>query len=401
MPKSEFEPEQFQPASAHADAGTSTGAGLQKPQLDLAQEFLDTIDVAEHTRRTYRVALDALAQFVAGAKRDRDPKAKRRHDETPAVHIVALQKLELTTLARFRTWLQQEHHYTRRTVQTYLAGALRFVRWLEVRDRLPAPLSASRMQLILAEDRGRRRSYYIPQKIKESVPLIVHYFDALPHPAADTPRGRRQQLALLRNRAIAHTLFATGMRVQELVSLRRADAQEGDGTLLHIIGKGQKPRTVKLTADAKKAIAAYLKARDVARDAAREASARKRPASEKDTAKEPLFTRHDRELKRPQDLNPITTRMVGELIGQAAAALDLQTTISPHDFRRYIANTLLSQGMPLESVQAFLGHESPVTTRIVYAHSTWSEVLDDQLETYMPDIHDAVARALKKRGTEP
>ena len=48
--------------------------------------------------------------------------------------------------------------------------------------------------------------------------------------------------------------------------------------------------------------------------------------------------------------------------------------------------------MPLESVQAFLGHESIVTTRTVYAH-TWSEVLDDQVKTYRPSPSQALRRA--------
>jgi integrase len=50
---------------------------------------------------------------------------------------------------------------------------------------------------------------------------------------------------------------------------------------------------------------------------------------------------------------------------------------------------------PLESVQAFLGHESIVTTRTVYAH-TWSEVLDDQVQTYRPSPAQALRRATKK-----
>ena len=53
---------------------------------------------------------------------------------------------------------------------------------------------------------------------------------------------------------------------------------------------------------------------------------------------------------------------------------------------------MLSEGMPLESVQAFLGHESIVTTRTVYAH-TWSEVLDDQVQTYRPSPAQAAKRA--------
>ena len=50
--------------------------------------------------------------------------------------------------------------------------------------------------------------------------------------------------------------------------------------------------------------------------------------------------------------------------------------------------------MPLESVQKFLGHESIVTTRTVYAR-TWNEVLEDQVATYRPTPSDAMRRAVK------
>ena len=88
--------------------------------------------------------------------------------------------------------------------------------------------------------------------------------------------------------------------------------------------------------------------------------------------------RHDRD-----EPMAITTKTVWQVVSVAAKALGLMEHVSPHDFRRYIATAMLSEGMPLESVQMFLGHESIVTTRTVYAH-TWTEVLDDQVKTYRP-----------------
>jgi len=147
-----------------------------------------------------------------------------------------------------------------------------------------------------------------------------------------------------------------------------------------ITGKGEKERLVMLNAEAQHAIRAYLHARDT--DRSGQAKRPTLPAKD-----EPLFVRHDRE-----QLGAISTKTVWLLVSQAARVLGLSTKISPHDFRRYIATTLLSEGMPLESVQAFLGHESIVTTRTVYAH-TWSEVLDDQVKTYRPSPSQALRRA--------
>ena len=63
--------------------------------------------------------------------------------------------------------------------------------------------------------------------------------------------------------------------------------------------------------------------------------------------------------------------------------------------RRYIATYMKSQGMPLESVQEFLGHSSPQMTRQVYA-MTWSEVMDEQVKEYRPARSESADRAESK-----
>ena len=69
------------------------------------------------------------------------------------------------------------------------------------------------------------------------------------------------------------------------------------------------------------------------------------------------------------------------VVKNAAAALGLHKSTSPHSFRHFRATQLLNEGMPLESVQAYLGHQDISTTRKVYAH-TKTAVLRDQLETF-------------------
>jgi site-specific recombinase XerD len=287
------------------------------------------------------------------------------------------------SLAKFRSWLRGDRGFSRRTETTYLAGAVRFVEWLDANSLLTQGLTSSRMKLVLRESRGRRRVGYKTQPIKDSVPLILDYYDRQPLPEAEAKRGRRQRLAVLRNRAMMHTLFATGLRAQELASLRRSDCRDGESEKILITGKGEKERVVGLNPEAQLAIHAYLRARDDDRRAANRATTTGR--------QDPLFVRHDRD-----ELTPITTKTVWQIVNAAARALGLESTISPHDFRRYIATSMLSEGMPLESVQAFLGHESIVTTRTVYAH-TWTEVLDEQVSTYRPSPEQALKRARKKR----
>jgi site-specific recombinase XerD len=86
---------------------------------------------------------------------------------------------------------------------------------------------------------------------------------------------------------------------------------------------------------------------------------------------------------------------VWRAVKRAAQALGLSKAASPHAFRHYRATQLLNEGMPLESVQAYLGHASPETTRIVYAH-TRTAVLRDQLSTYGLSAKEATEATRRK-----
>ncbi len=338
-----------------------------------AERFFASIDVAYKTEMTYRTALQVFADFLASGQAELP--------ELGAAGRVPLRLLQDDSLAKFRHWLRTVRRYGRRTENTYLAGAVRFIEWLDANSLLPGGLTSSRMTLILRDARGRRHVGYKTQPIKESVPQIVAHYMSTPLPSPNTPRLRRQRLTLLRNRAIVHTLFATGMRANELVSVHRSDCGDGASDRMLITGKGEKERVVLLNDEARAAIQAYLKARDEDR---RENAGRQGWAPSKS---DPLFVRHDRDKS-----TPITTKTVWQVVRDAARALGLATSVSPHDFRRYIATTMLSEGMPLESVQMFLGHESIVTTRTVYAH-TWTEVLEDQVRTYRPTPSQALRRS--------
>lgn len=336
---------------------------MATPLLPHAERFLNGLDVAPRTVITYREALKTLTQFMTA---DGAP--------APFTH---------ETLAYFRQWMRTERGYSRRTENTYLAGAVRWVEWLDAHSLLPEGITSTRMKLLLSESRGRRRTGYKTQPIQEAVPLLIAHYANQPLPTGEAPRVRRARLALLRNRALVHTLFATAMRAHEVAGVRRGDCADGAQAHLRITGKGEKERVVLLNEEAQAAIADYLTARDA------DLSARLKHTP---NPREPLFVRHDRDR-----LTAITTKTVWQVVAHAARAVGAQHAISPHDFRRYLATTLLSEGMPLESVQAFLGHESIVTTRTVYAH-TWSEVLEDQVQTYRPSPAQAARRARRKTG---
>lgn len=354
-----------------------------RPLLAQAEKFLTSIDAAPKTEITYRQALQTFAEFLLAGQA-----------ELPEISggIVPLRLLQEDSLAKFRHWLRNERKFSRRTENTYLAGVIRFSEWLDAHSLLPAGLMSARLKMLLREARGRRRVGYKTQPIKEAVPQILNYYASLPLPTPKTPRQRRQRLTILRNRAIVQTLFASGMRAQELAGLRRSDCADGTADKIIITGKGEKERVVMLNAEAQSAIQNYLHARD--EDRLADASGKlavgplHKPGAGKQDA---LFIRHDRD-----QITPVTTKTVWQVVNQAARALGLETNISPHDFRRYIATAMLSEGMPLESVQSFLGHESIVTTRTVYAH-TRTEVLEDQVKTYRPSPAQALQRSQRKK----
>jgi integrase len=347
--------------------------------------FLDSLDDAPQTVRTYRQALMAFARFLAQPANDKGTKL------VPA----RLDVMTDDSLSDFANWLQRHgplptnlhphppEKYSRRTVQTYVAAILRFVDWLDSKRLLPAGVSSSRLRLQLKVKRGRHREGYERKTLREQeVPLIVHHFDHLPLPPLKegSRMSWRARLTLLRNRAITHLLLATGMRVHEVCYLKR-EAVEGK-VVVEYVGKGQVNQVARLTEIVMAAIDAYLAERDKSRNELKHTP-----------AEEPLFARHDR---KPQiRLSPITPQTINHLLVRACKELGIRKAVTPHDFRHYFATSLLNEGMPLESVQVLLGHKSLLTTRTVYAR-TRDTVLEDQLQEYLPALEEAAKHAVKK-----
>jgi site-specific recombinase XerD len=356
--------------------------------IEFGEDFIRAIDASLATKRTYRAALQRLARFLVGGRKQTTP--------------VPLSKLKRDTLMDFRQWLADEAQhsgqgrradpasatlgYNTRTIRSTLVAVKRFLKWLEVNRKLPGDLSTRDMQAVLENAKGARRAHYRPKPVREAVPLIVQYYANLPTPALENDRSIRKALTIQRNRAITRTLFSAGLRAHELASLKRGD-WESEYAVVRVMGKGEKPRTVGVDAETQTALARYLAARDEYSGASRF------------PAREPLFARHD-PAARAGILQPITTKSVWQIVSAAAEGLKAQgyqiaDSISPHDFRRYIATSMLSEGMKLELVQDFLGHASPETTRVVYAH-TWDEALEDAVATYRPTLTDALTRARRK-----
>ena len=178
--------------------------------------------------------------------------------------------------------------------------------------------------------------------------------DALLQAAAAIP-GRQGAVA----RTMLEILYATGMRITELLSLPRA-ALSGDAALLMIKGKGGKERLVPLS--------------DAAKDAA--------------TALAALSDKRIRWLFPGRDpARPLTRQTFFLLLKQLAGAAGIDPVrVSPHVLRHSFASHMLARGADLRSLQMLLGHADIATTQI-YTH-----VLAERLRRLVEAHHPLAVR---------
>lgn len=150
-------------------------------------------------------------------------------------------------------------------------------------------------------------------------------------------------------------LYATGLRISELVSLP-VDAISDDQNFLLVQGKGNKERLVPLSLKAKEKLSTWLELRN-----------------EKFSASVYLF---------PSQKGHITRHRFAQLLKEAAKKAKLNASkISPHVLRHAFASHLLAAGAPLRAVQQMLGHADISTTQI-YTH-----IMEERLKKIVEEKH--------------
>jgi integrase/recombinase XerD len=147
----------------------------------------------------------------------------------------------------------------------------------------------------------------------------------------------------IRDKAMLELLYATGLRVSELVSLKIKDLNLEDGFLL-CLGKGGKERIVPIGDTAASAIRRYI-----------------------DEARPMLLKQPNNFLFLTRRGSAFTRQGFWKLLKSYAKKADLDLKISPHILRHTFATHLLERGADLRSVQLMLGH-SQITTTQVYTH---------------------------------
>lgn len=207
---------------------------------------------------------------------------------------------------------------SRATAQRHLAAIKTFFRHREVASGAANPARGLR---------SPRREQHLPSILRE---------DEVADLIGDQPApGDR---AGLRNRAIAETLYSSGLRVGELVALNWRDLDLETGMLRVRNGKGNKERIVPIGEPAIAALHAWH----------RSLPAPNGPGG-------PIFTN----LRGGR----ITTRAVEMIVASLLSRAGVQNRITPHGLRHSFATHLLDHGADLRSIQEMLGHTNLTTTQ--------------------------------------
>ena len=285
--------------------------------------YLDHLRVerrlAEHTLESYGRDLAALARFAAG--RDARPES--------------LDRAALEAFVREQMTAGLAPRSVARSVAA-IRGFYRFLTLDRHLDRNPAE--------------GLRPPHAWP-----ALPTFLSFDDVdalIAQPDVSTPRG-------LRDRAMIELLYATGMRVSELVGVRAADLHL-DEQYLTCIGKGSKERLIPIGEQAADWVRRYQ------REARHQLLRGGRPSAR-------LFLN-----ARGAGLSRVG---FWKILKRYGAAARLPRSLSPHVLRHSFATHLLERGADLRAIQMMLGHADLSTTQI-YTH-----VLEARLRTVYDRFH--------------
>lgn len=224
-----------------------------------------------------------------------------------------------------------------------LAGIKAFYKYLHYHDMIPSDPTA----LITTPK--------LTKKLPDT--LEVHEIEAMLD-AIDLSKREG-----VRNRAIIETLYSSGVRVSELINIKK-DHVNYPGGYLRIVGKGDKERFAPLGTDALK----YIKMYD-------------------------QEIRNKMKVKKGQDVylflnrrgSAISRIMIFNIVKDLALKADIKKNISPHTFRHSFATHMVEGGADLRAVQEMLGHES-ITTTEIYTHMDM-EYLKQVIFDFHPRSH--------------
>ena len=277
-------------------------------------------------------------------------------------------------LAKLRKFLEERKLALVSVTQSHLQE---FVRTLQRKPRGGQPISARSIARILVTVRGLCRWLVLEGKRTEDpsenlespavwkkLPKVLSLDQVealLSQPDRQKPRRGRNKAMLLRDKAMLEVLYATGLRVSELVSLQVRDLNLDVG-YLDCQGKGGKVRAVPLGNSAKEALEQYL-------DQARQSFL-------KGKGSPMIFL-----TNRGQGM---TRQGFWKMLRRYGKDAGIRSSLKPHAVRHSFATHLLQRGADLRAVQLMLGH-SDISTTQIYTH-----VLKERLKQIYREHHPRI-----------
>jgi integrase/recombinase XerC len=278
-------------------------------------EALRNRAVSEHTLINYQIDLNDFTRFLAGRK-------------------TAIESVDHVVLRDFLNYLYTTRKLQKSSVARKLACLKTFFKFM-IRD---GRLKANPADLVSAPRLPKRLPSYLSEE--EAATFV------------QMPQGA--SLKDVRDRAILELLYASGLRVSEVVGLSDMNVDLAQ-QLVRVFGKGRKERIVPFGDPAAQALAAYAAARDGSRVRAADPDG-------------PFFV-----SLRGRRLNVCT---VQRLVERFRLSLPSGRRVTAHTLRHTFATHLLENGADLRSIQELLGHASLSTTQ-KYTHVTLQHLRDE------------------------
>jgi len=302
----------------------------KKYRLPLLDEFLENIQSNNYSTKTvynYERDLNTFEDFL--------------NDDIN----IPFEKLNKKYIIKFKAYLSStsrltaSHEKGEKQLSSYsinrILSALRsYLKFLDEVDHT-TPLSADAIKLLKTE----KKYGQVPE-----MEVIIKLIES-------PKRFEKDKKVRLRNQAMLETLFATGMRISELLFLKREQLDKSGR--IYIVGKGKKQRFVYLTPRAMNSLKEYLKTRT--------------------DDSEYMFIPY-RGLNNSDKHKKISTNYLQSKIKKYRELLDINIPISAHSIRHSFATYLAENGANVAAIQILLGHESlDTTTRYINASDRFAE----------------------------
>ena len=298
----------------------------------------------------------------------------------PETTAPAISAADDAVIARFLDMLWVERGASKNTLAAYRSDLTLLARWLKRRDVDLAKAAQKDLKDYLSARNTSKAGAFTPRTQARLLSSLRRFYRWLVRESlrADDPsaliaapklsRGLPKTLSAeqiekllgapdleadlgLRDRAMLELMYASGLRVSELVGLTIPQMHLERG-VVHLVGKGGRERLVPMGEEAVHWVKLYLK--------------RARPALLERRSSDVVFL-SNRGAK-------MTRHNVWRFIGNHARAAGISSRLSPHTLRHAFATHLLEHGADLRAVQMLLGHSDLSTTQI-YTHVTRARLL--------------------------